>query len=307
MKTPVSWRKAERPPSSGVMSEIEENEENEAEENEADEELVQAKPHKPKAKWPYGVALLIAGVALYFAIIHRNGSASEVEGYLLGRAGEDIGAERLEDVEARRVWRVDLVQLDGLDALSEALVDFDRDDRYDERWEFFTDGRIRRHHSSEDDGRYDVVEMRVDDEWVAAAEEPSGVGLPEDVEQAIGSAIAATVDNAPSEEEVENAIADGVQSQAEIWLLTQQGRTLDVPLERDARGGVPWYVDLYQEEGSSMITGARLDFDRDGRADQRWTYEGEERVRREVSTRDDEVYDQVWEWTDAGWSEVAAE
>ncbi|MFK7999846.1 MAG: hypothetical protein AB8H86_09625 [Polyangiales bacterium] len=290
------------------MSETEENEaaEDDVAEDETDAALASAKPHKPKAKWPYGLAILIAGVALYFAIVHRNGSASEVEGYLLGRAGEDIGAERLEDVEARRVWRVDLVQLDGLDALSEALVDFDRDDRYDERWEFFTDGRIRRHHSSEDDGRYDVVEMREGDEWVPA-EAPAGVGLPEDVEQAIGSAIAATGENAPSEEEAETAIAEGVRSQAEIWLLTQQGRSLDVPLERDARGGVPWYVDLYQEEGSSMITGARLDLDRDGRADQRWTYEGEERVQREVSTRDDEVYDEVWEWTDAGWSEVAGD
>ncbi|MFT5356564.1 MAG: hypothetical protein ACI9KE_003789, partial [Polyangiales bacterium] len=239
-----------------------------------------------------------------FAAFHRSGSASEVEAYLLGRAGEDIGAQRVEDVEARRVWRVDLVQLDGLDSLSEALVDFDRDERYDERWEFFTDGRIRRHHSSEDDGRYDIVEMRTGDEWLLA-DAPITAGLPEDVEQAIGLAIAAASENAQHEEDAETVVEDGVRSQAEIWLLTQQGRTLDVPLERDAREGVPWHVDLYQEDGSDMITGAHLDLDRDGRADQRWTYEGEERVLREVSSGDDEVYDQLWEWTDAGWSEVA--
>ena len=264
---------------------------------------VSAKP-QPKApsKWPYALGLVIAGAAAYFALFHRNGSASEVEGYLLGRAGEDIGAERLEDVESRRVWRVDLVQLDGLESLSEALVDFDRDERYDERWEFFTDGRIRRHHSSEDDGRYDVVEMRSGDAWVPTVA-AANIGLPEDVEQAIGSAIAAAA-NAPREEDAEAAVTDGVRAQAEIWLLTQQGRTLRLPLERDAREGVSWYVDLYQEDGASTITGAHLDLDRDGRADQRWTYEGEERVLREVSSGDDELYDQVWEWSDEGWREI---
>lgn len=270
----------------------------------AAKEPVSAKPDaKDNAKWPYALGALIAIVAIYFGFFHRSGSASEVESYLLGRAGEDIGAERVEDVEARRVWRVDLVQLDGLDSLSEALVDFDRDDRYDERWEFFTDGRIRRHRSTEDDGHYDVVEMRVDEEWVVQ-DAPTTSGLPEDVEQAIGSAIAAASETARSEEEAANAVADGVRAQAEIWLLTQQGRTLRAPLERDAREGVSWYVDLFQEDGASVITGAHLDLDRDGRADQRWTYEGEDQVRREVSTADDEMYDQAWEWTDEGWNEL---
>lgn len=276
----------------------------EAESEDASEKLVATKPDaKRRELWPYAIGAIIAMSAIYFAVFHRTGSASEVEAYLLGRAGQDIGAERLEDVEARRVWRVDLMQLDGLESLSEALVDFDRDERYDERWEFFTDGRIRRHHSSEDDGRYDVVEMRTDDDWVPD-DAPTAEGLPEDLEQAIGSALAAASDNPQSEEVAAEVVDEGVRSQAEIWLLTQQGRALRSPLERDAREGTSWYVDLFQEDGSDMITGAHLDFDRDGHADQRWSYEGEERVVREVSSADDGVYDQVWEWSDEGWKEV---
>ena len=59
-------------------------------------------------------------------------------------------------------------------------------------------------------------------------------------------------------------------------------------------------VNLYQDDGAPRVTRVTLDLDRDGKLDELWKVEGS-RVRRAVSTADDEGYDQMWLWQNGLW------
>lgn len=77
-------------------------------------------------------------------------------------------------------------------------------------------------------------------------------------------------------------------------------RHLGATEEDDVLADQPWRVDLTQEAGASSVTGARVDLDRDGHADELWKAEGT-RIRRAISTGDDESYDQMWLWQNGLW------
>lgn len=59
-------------------------------------------------------------------------------------------------------------------------------------------------------------------------------------------------------------------------------------------------VDLFQEGGAGSVTRVSVDLDRDGHPDELWKIEGT-RVRRAVSSADDENYDQMWLWQNGLW------
>lgn len=59
-------------------------------------------------------------------------------------------------------------------------------------------------------------------------------------------------------------------------------------------------VNLYQDAGAPAVSRVSIDLDRDGKADELWKVEGT-RVRRAVSTGDNEDYDQMWLWQNGLW------
>jgi len=77
---------------------------------------------------------------------------------LLDWAGRDIGGTKNRDVTRGRPYRVDVYQDDGKQTATEARVDLDRDDRWDERW-FFEGDRVRRERAPKDDENYTVFEV----------------------------------------------------------------------------------------------------------------------------------------------------
>lgn len=68
----------------------------------------------------------------------------------------------------------------------------------------------------------------------------------------------------------------------------------------DALPDRPYAVNLYQDPGATTISRLTLDLDRDGKLDEQWRVEGT-RVRRVISTNDDENYDQTWLWQGGLW------
>lgn len=96
------------------------------------------------------------------------------------------------------------------------------------------------------------------------------------------------------------------QSQAEgptalhVTILNEQlTRNIGASEALDVLGGEV-AVNLYQDPGASSVSRASLDFDRDGKPDELWKVEGT-RVRRAVSTADNEEYDQMWLWQNGLW------
>lgn len=59
-------------------------------------------------------------------------------------------------------------------------------------------------------------------------------------------------------------------------------------------------VDIYQDNGDEIVSRVTIDLDRDGKLDEQWKVEGL-RVRRALSTRDDENYDQMWLYQNDVW------
>lgn len=83
-------------------------------------------------------------------------------------------------------------------------------------------------------------------------------------------------------------------------LDTRLWRDLGAPSALDVFPSQPYAVDLYQDEGAGAVSRATIDLDRDGKLDEQWRVEGT-RVRRAVSTRDDEEYDRMWLWQNGLW------
>lgn len=77
---------------------------------------------------------------------------------LLDWVGRDLGASKRRDVTRGRPYRVDVYQDDGKLEATEARVDLDRDERWDERW-FFEGAKVRRERSPKDDETYTVFEV----------------------------------------------------------------------------------------------------------------------------------------------------
>lgn len=65
----------------------------------------------------------------------------------------------------------------------------------------------------------------------------------------------------------------------------------------DATPGAPFRIEVAKAAGSSRVL--RIDLDRDGRFDERWTMGAP--MHREVSPRDDGVFTERSVWTAAGW------
>ncbi len=244
-----------------------------------------------------GVVALVGG--LYVALNARGGNAAEAEAYLLSLRGTAIEGELVEDARPDRVWQARLVQHDGFTQLNEALLDLDRDGRFDQHWLYFTDGRLRRRRSSQDDGRFDVVEEYIEDEWFAG-ETDAAAPIDDELAALVGEAIAQAEEaTAPNDEEA--AARDDARIDAEIWLMSQQGRALEGPVLEDAMAEKPWRADLLQADDATRVSGAHLDLDRDGHIDQRWTYEGEDQITRTLSPGDDDQHSVRETWSDAGW------
>jgi hypothetical protein len=59
---------------------------------------------------------------------------------------------------------------------------------------------------------------------------------------------------------------------------------------KDGLPGRPYKVNLFVDAGSSTVNRLKLDLDRDGKWDEKWSFEADGRVKRQVAPADDENY-----------------
>lgn len=67
-------------------------------------------------------------------------SARAHDSDVLAYVGRDIGTDKLKDVSRGKTWKINVYQDSGSASANRAKVDLDRDDKWDEKWTFNSDG-----------------------------------------------------------------------------------------------------------------------------------------------------------------------
>lgn len=85
-------------------------------------------------------------------------------------------------------------------------------------------------------------------------------------------------------------------------ILARKGQNLGTEKIKDASEGSAYKVNLYQDAGSSTMNRAKVDYDRDEKWDEKWTFAPDGAVERQVAPNDDENYTETWIYRDGSWS-----
>ncbi len=83
-------------------------------------------------------------------------------------------------------------------------------------------------------------------------------------------------------------------------ILDRVARGIKGPHQKDAIAGATFKLDLYQDAGSPLVNRAKIDLNRNGKWDEKWTFSGAE-VKREVAPADDEEYTDKYRLVNGAW------
>ena len=83
-------------------------------------------------------------------------------------------------------------------------------------------------------------------------------------------------------------------------VLGWQGKGLGNKKLKDVTKGKPFKVNLYQDDGNSVMNRAKVDLDRDDKWDEKWTFDGPN-VSRKVAPADDENHTELTVWNGSEW------
>ena len=78
------------------------------------------------------------------------------------------------------------------------------------------------------------------------------------------------------------------------------GHNLGSSKLKDVTKGLPYKVNVYQDDGNAVANRAKIDLDRDDQWDEKWTFKGGS-ISRKVAPNDDEDYTVEQDWQDGGW------
>jgi len=84
-------------------------------------------------------------------------------------------------------------------------------------------------------------------------------------------------------------------------VLQASERTLSGDRVKDAFRGRSYKVNLYADPGGGRVKRAKIDLDRDEKWDEKWTFDGEGGVKREVAPADDEQYTESYRLVAGKW------
>lgn len=82
--------------------------------------------------------------ASHTAGVEGQAALLPVHRWLLGQATRNLGAAKEKDATRGQPFKVNLYQDSGAATVTRAKVDLDRDDKWDEKWTFATDGISRK-------------------------------------------------------------------------------------------------------------------------------------------------------------------
>ncbi len=85
-------------------------------------------------------------------------------------------------------------------------------------------------------------------------------------------------------------------------VMSWVGRDLGSKKRKDVAAGKPFKINVYQDAGETTANRAKVDLDRDGKWDEKWTFKPGE-ISRKVSSNDDDNYDKKQLWKDGAWAD----
>lgn len=88
------------------------------------------------------------------------------------------------------------------------------------------------------------------------------------------------------------------QAEAMSWA----GQDLGTDKRKDVSPGKAYKLNVYQDPGNDTVNRLKIDLDRDGKWDEKWTFEGRGGISRKVAPRDDEAYTVEQTWDGSAWS-----
>jgi hypothetical protein len=188
----------------------------------------------------------------------------------LGLRGTTAPGGKIKDVESGAAYKINAYQDDGEASVNRLKIDLDRDDKWDFKWTFHDDGTVTVLFSPSDDEVYDVECT---------------------IPQGARECTAAETPAAP---------VSSAGSPSDQVALGYVGRDLGSGKLKDVTKGQAFKVNVYQDDGASSATRAKVDLDRDDKWDEKWTFDGST-VSKQVSPNDDESYTQTLTWNGSDW------
>lgn len=189
--------------------------------------------------------------------------------------------DKIKDGSRGKPYKVNVYSDDKV-RFNRVKLDLDRDDRDDETWTVFADGRIERKVSSKDNATYDSIYRLELSGW-------------QDLSAPVAAASPTTTSPTTT------AAAGGVP------LTNAVDKAMDAVLRlpvqekvKDATKGQAFKINLYSDDGK-RFNRAKVDLDRDDKWDESWSFKGASEIERQVAPLDDENYSEVYVARDGAW------
>ena len=88
----------------------------------------------------------------------------------------------------------------------------------------------------------------------------------------------------------DEATLPGLREVDRLILLDFRGKAIGTDKIKDATRGKPYKVNVYQDAGQRLTNRVKVDLDRDEKWDEKWTFEPDGAVTRQIAPNDDEKY-----------------
>ena len=194
------------------------------------------------------------------------------------------GKPKLKDAFPSSTTKVNLYDDKATGKWTRAKIDYDRDEKDDEKWERDSDtGQITREISANDDGVFGPKQT-----WTGSSFGFAGADTP------------AITNNAPVATPPANTNTAGmagalaVQDIMKIFEASSGGQ----PKLKDAFSGSATKVNLYDDKATGKWNRAKIDYDRDEKDDEKWERDpATNQITRMISASDDGTYGPKQTWT----------
>jgi hypothetical protein len=97
--------------------------------------------------------------------VTERASARPWDSLILARKGQDLRGDKIKDASKSESYKVNLYQDAGSPVMNRAKVDYDRDDKWDEKWDIAADGSVERQVAPKDDENYTETWVYRDGSW----------------------------------------------------------------------------------------------------------------------------------------------
>ncbi len=96
------------------------------------------------------------------------------------------------------------------------------------------------------------------------------------------------------------AATAGGKRAVDVAVMSWRGKDLGAKKKKDVSKGKPFKINVYQDGGKATVNRVKVDLDRDGKWDEKWTFDGD-KIKRKVSPNDDENYSDKYKWVNGAW------